>query len=179
MSDGLNDHRAIRVAEVMNAFRSLQHYIIQAKVDPQWPEDYHEQGYAILRQCIEQAQILLAVNFNFAPTQGGSQEQEKMQLKRVLLDAHTRRFQAQKIYSRAMAARKWAISRHALLQGQKSHAGHVPALRALDRNLQADLSRVTDEAVHAEVRAVDVRAGRWVAEDATLNDIRQWMLNQR
>lgn len=56
---------------------------------------------------------------------------------RVLLDASARRFQAQKIYLRAVAAARWVNMRVGILQGQARHAGHTVALQQADNALRA------------------------------------------
>ena len=56
---------------------------------------------------------------------------------RVLLDASTRRFQAQKIYLRASAAHRWSQYRAALLQGGTLSEEHAIALQATDETLRA------------------------------------------
>lgn len=56
---------------------------------------------------------------------------------RVLLDASARRFQAQKIYLRAVAAARWVNMRNGILQGQRRHAGHTAALQQADNALRA------------------------------------------
>ena len=58
------------------------------------------------------------------------------------MDASARRFQAQKIYLRAVAAVRWATERNRILRGQRPNAGHMAALRALD----ASLHRVSEDA---------------------------------
>jgi len=55
----------------------------------------------------------------------------------IMLDASARRFQAQKIYLRAVAATRWANSRAVILQGQKPQAGHLPSLQATSEGLRA------------------------------------------
>ncbi len=73
----------MRVAEIMNDFRSLQHYIAQIKANPS-PEEYYEEGYAILRQCAADAQAVLAAHYDSGllqvPTNNG--ECERLQLQR-------------------------------------------------------------------------------------------------
>lgn len=73
----------MRVAEIMNDFRNLQHYIAQIKANP-LPEEYYEEGYAILRQCAADAQAVLAAQYDSGflqvPTSNG--EQQKVQLQR-------------------------------------------------------------------------------------------------
>jgi len=79
----VNEARAMRVAEIMNDFRNLQHYIAQVKADP-LPEEYYEEGYAILRQCAADAQAVLTANYDSGhlqvPTNNG--ERERLQLQR-------------------------------------------------------------------------------------------------
>lgn len=79
----VNDARAMRVAEIMNDFRTIQHKISQYRVDPSQGE-YHLAGYGILRQCHAEAQAVLATHFDpgAAQTAGGSAEQTKRQLQR-------------------------------------------------------------------------------------------------
>ena len=79
----VNEARAMRVAEIMNEFRNLQHYIAQIKANPS-SEEYYEEGYAILRQCSADAQAVLAARYDSGslqvPTNNG--EREKLQLQR-------------------------------------------------------------------------------------------------
>lgn len=56
---------------------------------------------------------------------------------RVLLDASARRFQAQRIYLRNVAAARWVNMRNGILQGQRRHAGHTAALQQADNALRA------------------------------------------
>ncbi|KAH0564897.1 hypothetical protein GP486_001713 [Trichoglossum hirsutum] len=123
----------------MNDFRTLQYYISQTKANPTCPEDYYEEGYMVLRQCISDGQAVLSSNFNASDstTSGANGEREKAQLQRIMLDASARRFQAQKIYLRSVAATRWANSRAVILQGQKPQAGHFPLLQATDEGLRA------------------------------------------
>lgn len=55
---------------------------------------------------------------------------------RIILDASARRFQAHKIYQRMAAARRWAMSRAQVLQGQRPSSRHTAALAALDDTLR-------------------------------------------
>ena len=73
----------MRVAEVMNDFRTLQHHITQLQASPQTSE-YYEEGYVILRQCQSEAQAVLAAQYDtgFLQVPGGAGEQEKRQLQR-------------------------------------------------------------------------------------------------
>ena len=80
----VNDFRAVRIAEIMNDFRTLQYYISQTKANPTRPEDYYEEGYMVLRQCISDGQAVLSSNFNAgdSTSSGANGEQEKAQLQR-------------------------------------------------------------------------------------------------
>lgn len=49
-------------------------------------------------------------------------------LDRVILDAAARRFQAHKIYLRAAAAKRWAMSRSNILGGQRPTQAHTNQL---------------------------------------------------
>lgn len=156
-----NERRAIRVAELMNDYRTLQHYIVQVQATPS-NGDYNEEGYSILRQCSNDAQALLSATFTDMQSGGAGLEGEKGQLqgylsppldadctpfvamltggvssKRIMIDASVRRFLAQRIYLRATAATRWASSRAAILQGHKAHAGHALALQQVDNQLRA------------------------------------------
>lgn len=55
---------------------------------------------------------------------------------RVLLDAYSRRHEAQKIYLRQLAAQRWISWRDQVLQGQRPHAGHTEHLAAVDQQLR-------------------------------------------
>jgi hypothetical protein len=55
---------------------------------------------------------------------------------RVLLDAYSRRHEAQKIYLRQEAAQRWIGWRDSVLQGQRPHAGHTDQLAACDAQLR-------------------------------------------
>ncbi|KAI9684449.1 MAG: hypothetical protein M1829_002259 [Trizodia sp. TS-e1964] len=177
MADGLNERRAIRVAELMNDFRTLQLHLAQPKAQATSSEDYHEEGYAILRQCSADARAVLAAHFAIGVPSGQTtdEEREKLELQRVMLDASVRRFQAQKIYLRAAAASRWAQARAAILMGMKPHAGHVPALHAADSALRMEMAVITDEAVLNSLRHTDYQHGRWMQEDPPLATINSWL----
>lgn len=57
--------------------------------------------------------------------------------KRVLLDAFSRRHEAQKIYLRQGAAQRWISYRDHVLQGERPHSGHTDQLNACDAQLRA------------------------------------------
>lgn len=74
----------MRVAEIMTDFRNLQHYIASIRANPS-AEEYHEEGYVVLRQCATEAQAVLAHPFNAsAISPMGNAEQEKTQLRQYV-----------------------------------------------------------------------------------------------
>jgi hypothetical protein len=150
-----NERLAIRVAEITNDYRNLQHYIAQIR-GASSDGDRNDAGYVVLRQCALDAQALLTANFNTGGHGAGDDaEPEKAQLQRydlkrprkrrtsltvslsIMIDASLRRFQAQRIMQRATAATRWLNSCSAVLQGQKPHAGHVTLLQQIDNQLRA------------------------------------------
>ncbi|KAL2002719.1 hypothetical protein VTN02DRAFT_6102 [Thermoascus thermophilus] len=170
MADGLNEARALRVAEIMNDYRTLQLHISEHKVDMP-PEEAGEEGCRVMRECFAAAQSLLSSNYDLASTPGGNEEAQKVQLQRIILDSSARRFQAHKIYLRIAAVRRWAINRAHVLRGQKPNACHAPLLQSVDDLLREELANVTDQYVVSDLRAADVRAGHWLDEDPSLSTI--------
>ncbi|KJF61569.1 uncharacterized protein CIMG_03828 [Coccidioides immitis RS] len=175
MADGLNEARALRITELMNDFRTLLLHISQLKTDAPQGEE-HEEGYAIMRQCFHEVQGLISAQFNVEAIQNpnGDGEWQKVQLQRIILDASARRFQAHKIYLRMAAARRWAMSRMKILQGQKPNHSHLNALRAIDQTLRNELSSFTDPYIRNDLMSADVRAGHWLSEDPDLSIILHW-----
>ena len=55
---------------------------------------------------------------------------------RVIIDASARRFQAKKIYLRAVAAIRWSNARNNILQGQRPHQGHTAYLQQITNTLR-------------------------------------------
>jgi hypothetical protein len=53
-----------------------------------------------------------------------------------MLDAYSRRHEAQKIYLRQAAAQRWVGWREQVLQGQRPHAGHTEQLANCDAQLR-------------------------------------------
>ena len=84
----VNDARSMRIAEVMNDFRLLQHRIAQCQATPP-PGEERQVGYVMLRSLHAEAQDLLARPFN-PPGGGGSSspEQLKRQLQRYTQYPH-------------------------------------------------------------------------------------------
>ncbi|KAF2089252.1 hypothetical protein K490DRAFT_72066 [Saccharata proteae CBS 121410] len=173
MADGLNDARAIRIAEIMTDFRNLQHYIARIRASPS-AEEYYLEGYALLRQCAAEAQAVLVAPYAASPT-GGDLEMQRAQLRAVLLDASIRRFQCQKLYLQATAAMRWINSRNNVLGGDSPQAGHMPALQGIDVALRTELGAITDEYVDYSLRSQDVSQAKWLDEDPTLRQIQQYL----
>ncbi|KAJ5155602.1 hypothetical protein N7492_008405 [Penicillium capsulatum] len=175
MADGLNQARAVRMAELINDYRTLLLHIPQQNVQVS-AEDYYEEGFAVLRECLAAAQNLMAANYHPCPVTGqGNDETEKAELQRVIIDSSARRFQAHKIYLRAAAARRWAMTRANILGGQRPTPQHGGALKAAQATLQQELARVTDQHVVADLRAADLRAGHWLDDDPSLDTMRRWI----
>jgi hypothetical protein len=178
MSDGLNDARAIRIAEIMGDFRSLQHYLVSLRIAPT-AEEYYLEGYSLLRQCIAEAKAILDAPFsgsNASPN--GDSEGEKMQLRGIIFDASVRRFRCQRAYLRAHAGQRWVNLRNSILRGQKPNASHLHALQAADNTLRTELIAITDEYVHNTLRSEDAAQGKWLAEDPSLAHIQQFLMSR-
>jgi len=167
MADGLNQVRAMRVAEIIEDYRNLQNYISSIRANPN-AEEYNEDGYVVLRRCVLEAQNLLAKPFISSPGSKGNAEQDKMNLRRIIVDASIRRFKAQKIYFRAVAAMHWINGRNQILQGGPAHAGHAQVLEHLRQLLRQELAAISDDHVYAVLEHQDRAAGKWLAEDPPL-----------
>lgn len=79
----MNECRTARVAEILSDFRTLQYYITSAQCDPENPDDYYTDGWAILRQCAIDGHHILecAADTRVPVAQGGEEEQMKAELK--------------------------------------------------------------------------------------------------
>ncbi|KAM9876494.1 hypothetical protein VDGL01_09447 [Verticillium dahliae] len=194
--DGLNEYRRVRVADVLSDFRTLQYYIAAAPTEPENMEDYYAEGWAALRQCSLDGQHILncAADTSVPQAAGGEEEQEKAELKQILLDSFARRHEGQKIYLRQAAAQRWVDNRNSILQGRRPHSGNQSMVRSCDRQLRAvsckpsninevgpadgklqELATITDEAIYTELRASDQVMGRWTAEDPSLRGVQRWL----
>ncbi|KAI1380730.1 hypothetical protein F4677DRAFT_196075 [Hypoxylon crocopeplum] len=174
--DGLNEYRTARVAEILSDFRTLQYYIAAAPVDPPNTDDYYTEGWAALRQCaIDGQHILNCAADVTVPQASGEAEQERAELKQILLDAYARRHEAQKIYLRQAAAQRWVEYRERVLQGHRPSSSHRRQLRACDDQLRSELSQITDEAIYQELQTSDIGMGRWAAEDPSLRAVQRWV----
>ncbi|KAF2732858.1 hypothetical protein EJ04DRAFT_535800 [Polyplosphaeria fusca] len=178
MSDGLNDARAMRVAEIMSDFRNLQYYLSQLRATPT-AEEYYLEGYSLLRQCSDEAQAILDAPFSATTTSpGGDSEREKTQLRGVIVDAAVRRFQCQRAYLRAHAGLRWMNTRNSILRGQKPNASHLGHLHAADTTLRMELLAITDEHVDNTLRSQDSAQGKWLGEDPSLAQIQQVLMSR-
>jgi hypothetical protein len=151
----------MRVAEIMGDFRARQHYIASIRVNPS-PEDYYLGGYVLIRECMSEAQRVLAHPYAAsADAPRGDSDKEKSQLRgyvedrassepqwmqdlrsnrlmdcRVILDASVRRFQLQKAYLRALAAQRWIHSRDSVLKNSDASSNISASLESVDRTLR-------------------------------------------
>ncbi|KAH7411957.1 hypothetical protein DE146DRAFT_627970 [Phaeosphaeria sp. MPI-PUGE-AT-0046c] len=179
MSDGLNDARAIRVAEIMTDFRNLQHYLVQLRVAPT-AEEYYLEGYSLLRQCASEAQAILQTPFaGNSGASTGNPEQERQQLKAIITDAAVRRFQCQRAYLLAHAGLRWVNSRNSILRGQNPNASHLGALQQVDATLRNERLALTDAYVESTLRNQDAAQGKWLNEDPSLAQIQQILVSRQ
>jgi len=170
MADGLNDARAMRVAELMNDYRTLQLHISQHGTDIPSSSERSLEGYRVMIESVQAAQRLLSVGFSNTPSRNsGDDETQKAQLRHVIVDASARRFQAHKLYLRVAAARRWAIHRSTVLRAPR--ADDASRLREGDIMLQHELMEVTDHYVFSDLQSADMRAGYWLDEDPALSTI--------
>ncbi|EPE27780.1 hypothetical protein GLAREA_04571 [Glarea lozoyensis ATCC 20868] len=177
MSDGLNDQRAERVADLLSDFRTLQYYIAGVSTEPLHQDDYYCEGWAALRQCSIDGQHVLnsAAETRVPRVRGGPEEQAKAELQQVMLDAFARRHEAQKIYLRQGAALRWVEWRDSVLAGERPHGGNANQLDACDVQLRVELAAITDDSIYADMRSSDYQMGRWTQEDPRLRDVQRWV----
>jgi len=71
----------MRISELISDFRAIQTYIAAIRTRPS-AEAYHEEGYVLLRRCVNEAQALLAQPFQAAPTGKGDEEGNCLLLRR-------------------------------------------------------------------------------------------------
>ncbi|TKX20671.1 hypothetical protein C1H76_7057 [Elsinoe australis] len=173
MADGLNQARAMRVAEIMQDFRTVQNYL--AGVRPQIPRhDANQEGYLLIRQCLHEAQQLIAQPYAASGSHPrGDAEKEKAQLRQVIMDASLRRFRAQKLYMRVVACQRWIATRNALLKGGQARTEHARALAQISHAFRNEVAAITDARVEYTLRAADSAQGKWLAEDPSLAVILQ------
>ncbi|RMJ25920.1 hypothetical protein PHISP_03214 [Aspergillus sp. HF37] len=161
----------------MNDYRTLLLHIPQQNVDAP-PEDYWEEGYVVIRECLTAAQRLMSSNYcpsSSTASSSNDQEAEKAEFRGVILDAAARRFQAHKIYLRAAAAKRWALNRSNILRGQRPTPVHAAQLNAVSSTFRQELAQITDQYVVSDLRAADLRAGHWLDDDPSLDAINRWI----
>jgi hypothetical protein len=72
----------MRVAEIINDYRTLLVHISQQQVEPSQPE-YWDEGFVVLRESLASAQALMSANYQPCPVSGqGNVETEKAELRR-------------------------------------------------------------------------------------------------
>lgn len=74
----------MRVAEIINDYRTLLLHISQQNVEPT-QEEYWEDGFVVLRESLASAQTLMSANYQACPVTGqGNVETEKAELQRYI-----------------------------------------------------------------------------------------------
>lgn len=154
----VNQARALRIIEITTDYQRLQHQLASFRSYLVGPHTQGE-GYVLLQACLNEAQTLLAHPFNTSAIHPrGNEEVEKTQLRqyvqtiltraiergilpdciclfltfvRVLMDASIRRFKAQKLYMRAVAAVHWIHARNGILKDQPPRFEHADPLRRI------------------------------------------------
>lgn len=79
----VDEARALRIAEIVTEFQSLQSRIAEYSPNHS-PDEYFEEGYEILRQCRAEAQAVLVAPYPTEPSDVSSvsDDSEKRQLQR-------------------------------------------------------------------------------------------------
>jgi len=174
MADGLNQARAMRVAELLNDFRSLQYHITTLQARPR-PEEYYLEGYAWLRQAVADAQTVLSQDYTHDTQHPrGDVEVEKSLLKLIIIDSSVRRFQCQRAYMQAVICKRWIDSRNTVLRGRAAdptNAGQATQLQAVDVQLRSEMDMITDELVEQTLHERDEAEGKYLDDDPDLEDI--------
>ncbi|KAG8625473.1 hypothetical protein KVT40_007224 [Elsinoe batatas] len=175
MADGLNHVRAMRVAEIIQDFRTLQTYL--AGVRPQIPrQEANLEGYHLIRQCLSEAVSLVNQPYNSTTSNPrGDVEREKAQLRQIIMDASLRRFKAQKIYMRVVACQRWISARQSILKGAQPKPEHARALAQISQAYRNEIAAITDARVEYTLRAADTAQGKWLVEDPSLAVILQML----
>ncbi|KNG79904.1 hypothetical protein ANOM_011689, partial [Aspergillus nomiae NRRL 13137] len=76
----VNQARALRVAEIINDYRTLLVHISQQDI-PVRAEDCGQPGYVVIRESLAAAQALMSSNYTpVVPTGGNDAETEKAEL---------------------------------------------------------------------------------------------------
>lgn len=89
----VNEARAMRVAEIINDYRTLLVHISQQRVNPS-QEEYWEEGFVVLRKSLDDAQALMSANYEPCPVPGqGNLETQKAELQRYIQSLPTRSIQ--------------------------------------------------------------------------------------
>ncbi|KAJ5348638.1 uncharacterized protein N7506_001891 [Penicillium brevicompactum] len=170
-----NEARAMRLAELVNDYRTLHIYILEHTTNLPF-ELTGQESYRVLMECRAFSQALLTGNYSPEPipTWGGDEDAlVANMLKQVILDASARRFQAFKIYLRVSAAR-YSIMQGGNVIRRSPLEACAGRLRDIDTTLQnilrndQELATMTDNFVASNLHEADLRAGYWVDEDPCL-----------
>ncbi|KAJ6168268.1 hypothetical protein N7497_001111 [Penicillium chrysogenum] len=170
-----NDARAMRIAELMNDYRTLQLHIMEQTSSLPLSGALLE-GHLVLIQSRAAALNLLRTSYKPSAAAGnrGNDDTQTSQLRRIILDASAHRHEAYKIYLRVATAKRWEINRVNL--ARRSEQCEVTAQQqVIDGMLQSELCNVSDQYVASELLAADKKAGYWLNEDPTLESIISWV----
>ncbi|RMD40884.1 hypothetical protein DV735_g4228, partial [Chaetothyriales sp. CBS 134920] len=153
MADGRNEARAMRVLEIMNDFRTVQHHLEslvgRQESSPPDQESYYLDGYVLMRQCETESRAVLAANFNPGTYGINTGEVPETEM------------------------------RSQVLRGSNPNGDNAQALRRIDQNLREELSDITDDHVYSDLRRADRQKGYWLDEDPSLSRILSWTRMQR
>ncbi|RDH26187.1 hypothetical protein BDQ94DRAFT_164696 [Aspergillus welwitschiae] len=171
---GFCSERTLRVAELINDYRSLLNHIM-VHVTGMSLRDVNCSVHTVFIEGYTVAQRLLSASFDLDMTLNSCDFDYTAQLKhRIILDASARRHQAHKVYLSIAAAKRWLLNRSYVLR----HS----AAKDLDNRLQdvdvlfyEEIHNVSDRVVASNLRAADIRSGYCVDEDPPLNMIISWI----
>lgn len=81
----VNQARALRVAEIINDYRTLLLHICEETI-PSPLEEYFEEGHVVMRECHTAAQALMGSNYTPAsvPSNASNEEAERAELQRYV-----------------------------------------------------------------------------------------------
>ncbi|KAE8397716.1 hypothetical protein BDV37DRAFT_49560 [Aspergillus pseudonomiae] len=170
----LDNARALRIAELINDYRTLLIYIMNYTECLLSLNDYRHECSRILIQSRQAAQGMLIDSYMppFTPRHGRDEGEMTTQLKYIIIDSSARRHQAYKIYLSAAAATRWLTSRTTVLNSKPKDL--AKQLGQIDAVLDADLDSISDQSVAVTLGKADLKAGYWLEEDPSLPTILSW-----
>lgn len=184
MSDGKNEARTLRILEILADYRALQShingFITRADAQPSTEAEGRLPGYTLMRQVASEAEPVLSTYYEEeAKLPTSDTEQQKIQLRRLVLDVSVRRFQVYKLYLRAAAGMRWIVHRRLVLGQTLNPNIQNTAFAFIETRLWQDLQGITDAVVMSELRAADQRKDYWLDEDPDLALVLAWIRRQR